>query len=500
MPTRPRPFVLAATASWIAGATALVPAQQPSPPPGSALPGYELVWSDEFDGTGAPDPASWLHELGFVRNHELQYYQPDNARLEDGLLVIEGRREQRANPRHQDGARDWRRSRERAEYTSSCLRTHGRRAWRYGVIEVRARVRCEQGLWPAIWTLGYTGGWPANGEVDVMEYYAGDILANAAWAGRERPAWDTTKTPVTKLAEAAGLSVDGWDDRFHVWRMDWDEQRIELSIDGKVLNTTRLDDVHNHGNGDQHPFRQPHELLLNLAIGGDNGGDPSGATFPSRYEVDYVRVYQKPEHRLPRVLMLGDSISMGYTPHVRAMMAEEAEIVRPTLDGPRRENCNGTNHGVEAIERWLALGGGGFDVIHFNFGLHDLKATDPETGRASNDPEHPRQADLDTYEQQLRTIAKALQATGAKLVYATTTPVPEGGVRPHRDPADVVRYNERAVAVAREVGAEIDDLYAFALPRLDEMQRPANVHFRPEGQRLLAEEVVRHLRSAIAAR
>ncbi|MCH2161344.1 MAG: SGNH/GDSL hydrolase family protein [Phycisphaerales bacterium] len=196
-----------------------------------------------------------------------------------------------------------------------------------------------------------------------------------------------------------------------------------------------------------------------------------------------------------RVLILGDSISMGYTPVVRKNLGESAVVFRPMKDGENRaENCEGTTRGVEAIDRWLAIDGGEFDVIHFNFGLHDLKRINPDTGRSSADPDHPRQADLDRYREQLATIVDALQASGARLIFATTTPVPEGGVRPHRDPEDVLRYNQAAIELMTSQGIVVNDLYAFVLPRLSELQKPVNVHFTREGTKALAEQVAAAIR------
>ena len=221
-----------------------------------------------------------------------------------------------------------------------------------------------------------------------------------------------------------------------------------------------------------------------------------------------------------RVLLLGDSISIGYHAAVVETLGPEFTVVRPmatpkntvvrpgatpddtavrpmaTPEKGRAENCEGTTKGVKAIERWLALEGGDWDIVHFNFGLHDLKRVDAQTRRNSNDPADPNQADLATYSQQLAAIADALLACDADLIFATTTPVPEGGVRPHRDPEDVPRYNAAARALMEARGIAIDDLYAFALPRLDELQKPVDVHFTPEGSRLLGEEVARVIRSA----
>ncbi|KAA6340077.1 Beta-glucanase, partial [termite gut metagenome] len=146
---------------------------------------YQLVWSDEFNDTGKPDPSSWSHEEGFVRNEEYQWYQPDNAYCKEGVLTIEARKERIKNPKYQSKGRDWRSIREYAEYTSSSIKTVGKKEFLYGRFEVKARIPTAGGSWPAIWTLGKDMPWPSNGEIDIMEYYrikgVPHILANVAW-------------------------------------------------------------------------------------------------------------------------------------------------------------------------------------------------------------------------------------------------------------------------------------------------------------------------------
>ena len=206
-------------------------------------------------------------------------------------------------------------------------------------------------------------------------------------------------------------------------------------------------------------------------------------------------LYASAGESLPRVLMLGDSISMGYHRFVVDALLDQADVVRP------RENCAGTTKGVAKIDEWLHIDGGDFDVIHFNFGLHDLKHVKVAGGNAaSNDPVDPRQADLQTYERNLRLIVERLKETGAALIFATTTPVPPGDVRPHRDPKDVAEYNAIATRIMAEHGVAIDDLFEFALPVLEEIQQPVNVHFSPEGSNQLAAEVTRHIRAAVRRR
>lgn len=207
----------------------------------------------------------------------------------------------------------------------------------------------------------------------------------------------------------------------------------------------------------------------------------------------------RPLPRKPRVLILGDSISIGYTPYVQKRLEREAVVLRPMRKGKEPENCEGTTAGTKRLDDWLAIGGGRWDVIHFNFGLHDLKRVDPKTGDPSPRPGDPRQAEPKRYERQLRAIVARLKKTGAKLIFATTTPVPPG-VNPHRDPHDVPRYNQIALRIMEENGVAIDDLYTFALPRLKDIQLPVNVHFSDEGSKRLADEVVRHIHAALVDR
>jgi beta-glucanase (GH16 family) len=272
-----RLLVLTALASLLATS----PAQQPADP-------WKLVWSDDFDRDGRPDPAKWTYETGFVRNQELQWYQPENARCENGLLIIEAKRERKKNPGYKPDSSFWKTNREFAEYTSSSLTTKGIASWKYGRFEMRGRIDTRPGLWPAFWSLGDEKGWPYNGETDIMEYYRGELLANLIWAG---PSLGRTKS-FTRRKPISSFPDPEWSSKFHLWRMDWDENRILITVDGEVLNDSDLNQAANPDgfNG----FRQPHYIIVNLAIGGTAGGDPSATAFPARLEVDYVRIYRKP--------------------------------------------------------------------------------------------------------------------------------------------------------------------------------------------------------------
>jgi len=260
--------------------------------PGSAAfekEGYKLVWSDEFNKDGAVDTGKWRFEKGFVRNQEFQWYQQDNAWCEKGLLIIEGRREQKPNPNYQAGSDDWRKKNANINYTSSSINTSGKHSWQYGRFIMRGRINIDPGLWPAWWTLGTKGRWPSNGEIDIMEYYSNRVMANVATGTDQqfKAKW------FTKIWPADSLGGKEWASKFHDWRMDWDENQISLYMDDFLVNKVALSDLVNRDGTNINPFKQPHYMLFDLAIGGTQGGDPTNTKFPNRFEVDYVRVYQK---------------------------------------------------------------------------------------------------------------------------------------------------------------------------------------------------------------
>lgn len=262
--------------------------------------GYRLVWNDEFDTEGRLS-SEWSYEKGFVRNNELQWYQEDNASCSGGTLIIEGRRQTVPNPDYNPSDGDWRRNRANAQYTSSCVTTQDSFAFRYGRMEVRAKIPTSSGSWPAIWLLGNRWDWPNNGEIDVMEFYIKNgrqsILANACWGSAQAwtAVWDESVTPYTHFTD----KVADWDLQYHVWSMDWDENFIRIYLDGELLNEINLSRTTNGGwqGNTENPFSNDIDgfgayILLNLAIG-SNGGTPDGSAFPLKYYVDYVRVYQK---------------------------------------------------------------------------------------------------------------------------------------------------------------------------------------------------------------
>jgi beta-glucanase (GH16 family) len=248
-------------------------------------------WSDEFNTPGLPDIAKWNYEWGFVRNNELQFYtqeRRDNARIEQGVLIIEGRKERYANPsydaNHQNSA-GRRSSVPFADYTSSSLTTDGKASFLYGRIEVRARLPHGQGVWPAIWMLGTnitSVRWPRCGEIDIMEFVGKEpdrVHATVHF-------WDGTK----HASQGGKLTTTEPFRDFHTYAVEWYPDRMDFYFDQQRYFTFELDAA---GVGPDNPFRKPQYLILNLALGGSWGGPMDDSVLPQQFLVDYVRVYQR---------------------------------------------------------------------------------------------------------------------------------------------------------------------------------------------------------------
>ncbi len=249
--------------------------------------GRRLIWADEFDRDGRPDPARWRYERGFIRNEEVQYYtsgRADNARIEAGCLRIEARRERMRNPRFRRQATDWRQARPWADYTSASLTTQSTFQVRWGRVEARARLPRGDGVWPAIWLLGAsidTEGWPACGEIDLMEYI-----------GREpRRIHGTVHFAQAGVLCSRGGSMETesfpYDD-FHRYAIDWTPTRIRFWFDDRCYQTFEVREADGEtGN----PFHRPFFLIINLALGGPWAGPVDDTVLPQSFGVDYIRVY-----------------------------------------------------------------------------------------------------------------------------------------------------------------------------------------------------------------
>jgi acyl-CoA thioesterase-1 len=182
---------------------------------------------------------------------------------------------------------------------------------------------------------------------------------------------------------------------------------------------------------------------------------------------------------LPRVLIIGDSISMGYTGPVRALLKDKANVHRiPQNGGP-------TKNGIANIDKWL--GDGKWDVIHFNWGIHDLKIM--EDGK--------RQVEPADYEKNLRDLVAKMKATGAKLIWASTTPIPDGQLTPVRKFGQVKEYNDIAARVMKENGIPTDDLNAHMTPEFERLHNPGDLHYGKEGYEFLAKQVAAEIEKAL---
>jgi lysophospholipase L1-like esterase len=190
--------------------------------------------------------------------------------------------------------------------------------------------------------------------------------------------------------------------------------------------------------------------------------------------------------RTPRVLIIGDSISIGYLEPTKQLLAGKAQVYH------NAGNAGHTRNGLAQLDAWL--GDTSWDVIHFNHGLHDLKYVDAK-GTLVPPDQGTQVMSVDEYARNLEQIVKRLKQTRAKLIFATTTPVPDGAAG--RIKGDVERYNRAALAIMKRYGVRVNDLYAFALPRLASIQRPSNVHFTEEGSRLLAQEAANSILAAL---
>lgn len=269
---------------------------QPDPNPIRQIAGYEYAWGDEFNVDGVVNPDLWQAEEGFIRGNELQYYRRENAVVKDRRLLITGKKERVKNKFYDASSGDYRKNTEYSEYTSASILGKDKRHFLFGRIEVRARIHPADGAFPAVWTCGYNKNWPSNGEIDMMEYYLADLgngkepvlttnfcvssdNPHDAWAQN----WKSVFTPVTYYQK----KDKDWMNKYHVYRMDWDEESIALYVDDELRNWINIDEFRN-GDGSI-AFHNPQFMMLNLAI--KNHG--AGLVDDYAFEVDYFRVYQK---------------------------------------------------------------------------------------------------------------------------------------------------------------------------------------------------------------
>ena len=288
-------------------AALLLAAAQLATPPAAE---WRLVWSDEFDGQSI-DRRKWDFDVDCAGggNDERQCYtaRSANASVRDGMLTITARREAYRGPAAMHGDTNGVAGATTAKaFTSARLVTRGRASWRYGRIEVRARLPLGQGSWPAIWMLPERwryGPWPRSGEIDIMEAVNLGTPCQACSGGHENHVLGTIhfgdRPPHNKYL-STDVQLTGAIGGFHVYRVEWNPNQIIWSVDGKAYAERRLGDWSTPGSTDPHaPFDQPFHLILNLAIGGHlpEGRNQKGVSldgFPRSMQVDWVRVWQRP--------------------------------------------------------------------------------------------------------------------------------------------------------------------------------------------------------------
>ncbi len=233
-------------------------------------PGYTLVWQDEFNGTSL-DPAVWTHEIGNSGwgNNELQYYRPENTSVQQGYLIIEAKKETYSG----------------APYTSSRIISMNKKTFKYGRIDIRAKLPEGKGTWPALWMLGQninSVSWPACGEIDIMEIIGSEpnkLHGTAHWADAngQRAQYGGSTT----------LSSGKFVDKFHVFSIVWTSSSIKWYLDDVQFHVIDINPA------DLNEFKLDFFFIFNVAVGGTWPGNPDGTTvFPQQMFVDYVRVFQ----------------------------------------------------------------------------------------------------------------------------------------------------------------------------------------------------------------
>ncbi|MCF7559199.1 family 16 glycosylhydrolase [Sabulilitoribacter multivorans] len=261
--------------------------------------GYKLVWSDEFNYKGKPDSTKWTYDYGFISNEEKQYFTDSlkNVRVENGYLIIESRKEKIANKDYKSDAfknKSWLKyitEIDTAQYTSARIKTDGLASWKYGRIEVKAKLPKGVGLWPAIWMLGENRkqvGWPECGEIDIMEHVG--FNPDSIFGTIHTKAYNHLKN----TERGKKIFIEKPYDAFHVFALEWTPEKMDFILDDVVYN--RIENEHK--TTAEWPFDQKFHLILNVSVGGMLGGRQGidDSIFPQQMTVDYVRVYQNKEN------------------------------------------------------------------------------------------------------------------------------------------------------------------------------------------------------------
>ncbi|HEV8079890.1 MAG TPA: glycoside hydrolase family 16 protein [Chitinophagaceae bacterium] len=261
---------------------------------------WKIVWQDEFEYTGLPDPHKWGYETGHIRNEEKQYYtnaRKENVWVENGCLTITGKKEKYTNAFYKPEDENWKYNNSHSQYTSASINTLGLAHWRYGRIEIKAKLPIGRGIWPAIWMLGANKekvGYPACGEIDIMEYVGKqtkDIHGTVHFTDEQN------------ILHSRGSMIqnDSLNKEFHLYAIEWNRHGIDFYFDDNKYHSFNIDSA---GFGKNNPFRKPFFLLINLAMGANWPGPIDDKILPQKFIVDYVRVYKKKKTKLGKILRL----------------------------------------------------------------------------------------------------------------------------------------------------------------------------------------------------
>ncbi|MFD1161414.1 glycerophosphodiester phosphodiesterase family protein [Hwangdonia seohaensis] len=260
--------------------------------------GYKLVWSDEFNYQGKPDSTKWAYDYGFLSNREEQYYTDSlkNVRVENGSLIIEAHKEKIANAKYKSDEfknKSWVQyiaEIDTAQYTSARLKTDGLASWKYGRIEVKAKLPRGVGLWPAIWMLGENRkevGWPECGEIDIMEHVG--FNPDSIFGTIHTKAFNHMKG----TEKGKKIFIEKPYDTFHVFAVEWTPEKMDFILNDTVYNHIKNE----HKTVAEWPFDQEFYLIMNVSVGGMLGGQKGidDSVFPQQMVIDYVRVFQQKE-------------------------------------------------------------------------------------------------------------------------------------------------------------------------------------------------------------
>ena len=253
---------------------------------------YELIWEDNFEINGKPNPDKWSYETGFVRNLEKQIYTKrlKNARIRNGKLELKAIKENFRNKQYDPKGTNYRINTPLAKYTSASIHTAKKFEFQYGRVDVRAKLPKGKGVWAAIWMLGANFDevvYPNAGEIDIMEHVGKEpdeihSTVHYPWPGK-----------IGYRSRGKKFQISDPSEDYHIYSVDWDQDQIEFFVDGKSFYTFQIKDTDPENN----PFHQPFYIILNLAIGGNWPGAIDNSIFPQKFLIDYVKVYKKIEEK-----------------------------------------------------------------------------------------------------------------------------------------------------------------------------------------------------------